>query len=238
MADSIGPDDLIPMDLFTGSEPIAIDLVYANGAHPENIFGIAAYHPRARMILHKDLARVVLLAARALHQKHQWTLVLKDGLRTVEAQRALMDTDIVRQNPHWLEEPRLLSSPGQGAHPRGMAIDVSAADDNGSFVDMGTLFDAMVPESARAYRGFSQEILDNRAALENAFIEGAESLGLPMLALPSEWWDFRFPASYSLNFAPLFDEDLPPSLKMSVASGIGPEEPDFDRLAKDVLLSI
>lgn len=226
------------MGLFTRSEPLAIDLVYANAAHPENIFRIAAYHAQARMILHKDLARVVLSASRTLHKKHGWTLVLKDGLRTIEAQRALIDTDIVRRNPHWLEEPRLLSSPGQGAHPRGMAIDVSVIDREESHVDMGTLFDAMVPESARDYRGFSQEVLDNRAALETAFIEAAENLSLPMLALPSEWWDFRFPGVYSSNFVPLSDEDLPPSLKMTIISGQGPAEPDFERLAKDVLLSI
>ena len=224
------------MDLFHG-EPIAIDLVYAKTDHPENIFGIAAYHKDARLILHKELARIVLKTARLLQEHYGWALVLKDGLRTVEAQRALMDTDIVRRNPHWLEEPRLLSAPGQGAHPRGMAIDVSVNEADGTPVDMGTLFDAMVPESARNYDGFPPDILQNRSTLEEAFAEAAQALSLPLLALPSEWWDFRLPASYNGLYEPLSDDDLPDCLKMC-SGGKNTDAPDFGRLAKDILLSI
>ena len=225
------------MDVFCGSEPIAIDLVYAQAQHPENIFGIAAYHNKARLILHRDLARVVLKTARLLNERYTWTLVLKDGLRTIEAQEILIHTEIVRQNPHWLEEPRLLSGPGQGAHPRGMAIDVSVKDAQGSAVNMGTVFDAMVPESARAYAGFAPNILRNRQTLEDAFVEAGDRLSLPVLPLPSEWWDFRFPASYNGRYAPLSDKDLPECLKMIVKSE-NSEPADFERLAKDIVSSI
>lgn len=225
------------MDLFR-DEALAIDLVYANASHPENIFDIHAYHKHARLILHKDLARVVIATARQLNKEHGWTLVLKDGLRTIEAQSALIETDIVRKNPHWLGEPRLLSGPGQGAHPRGMAIDVSVLDAHGQPVDMGTVFDAMVPESARAYDGFAPDILKHRQILEQAFTEAAASLSLPMLPLPSEWWDFRLPASHTAHLAPLSDDDLPVSLKMCGVDGPTQPEPDFERLAKDILLSI
>ena len=236
MPERIAPDDLIPMDAFHG-ETIEIDLVYADANHPENIFGIAAYRKDARLILHRELARIVLKTARLLNERHGWMLVLKDGLRTVEAQRTLMDTDIVRRNPHWLEEPRLLSAPGQGAHPRGMAIDVSVKNSNGWPVDMGTLFDAMVPESARAYDWFAPEILQNRAWLEKAFAEAAASLSLPLLPLPSEWWDFRLPASYNGAYEPLSDDDLPDALKMC-RGGENTDAPDFGQLAKDIVLSI
>lgn len=225
------------MDVFCGSEPIGIDLVYAQPNHPENIFGIAAYHNDARLSLHRDLARVVLKTARLLRHRHEWTLVLKDGLRTIEAQDILIHTDIVRRNPHWLEEPRLLSGPGQGAHPRGMAIDVSVTDAHGNAVDMGTVFDAMVPESARAYTGFPPAILQNRKHLEEAFLEAGESLSRPILPLPSEWWDFRFPASYNGQYAPLSDKDLPGCLKMTTP-GTYAEPAGFERLAKDIVSSI
>jgi zinc D-Ala-D-Ala dipeptidase len=224
------------MDMFVG-EALEIDLVYADARHPENIFDIAVYHKHARLILHRELARIVLKTSRILKERYGWTLVLKDGLRTIEAQRALMDTDIVRRNPHWLEEPRLLSGPGQGAHPRGMAIDVSVKDAHGTPVNMGTLFDAMVPESARAYGAFSPEILQNRAVLEQAFVESATSLSTPLLPLPSEWWDFRLPASYNGLYEPLSDGDLPDGLKMCKQGG-NIETPDFTQLAKDILLSI
>ena len=233
MPEAIDPLDLVPMDIF-GDEPIAIDVVYANAAHPENIFGTAVYAKDARLVLHRDLARIVLLAARLLQTRHGWTLVLKDGLRPVDAQTALMDTDIVKRNPHWLQEPRLLSGPGQGAHPRGMAIDVSVKN-----VSMGTVFDAMVAESARDYKGFDEGILQNRRHLESGFADAADKLGLPLLALPSEWWDFRLPASYHQRFAPLSDGDLPPPLKMcSKATPDAAWDAHFDDLAKTLPLSL
>ncbi len=218
--------DLVPMNVFE-NEPIKIDLVYADADHPQNIFKIAAYDKTMRLFLHKDLARIVLLVARALRKNHGWTLILKDGLRPVEAQQRLMETDIVRANPHWLQEPRLLSGPGQGAHPRGMAVDVSCEDKSGNQIDMGTQFDEMTTQSARAYDGFSPDILKNRKILEDAFIDAAQKLSLPMLPLPSEWWDFRFPASYSGTFAPLSEKDLKPL-----------EGKDFEQLAKSILMSI
>lgn len=226
------------MDMFQKDHPVAIDLVYANAAHTENIFGISAYRKDARLILHRDLARVVIKTSHLLNERHGWTLVLKDGLRTTEAQRALMDTDIVRRNPHWLEEPRLLSGPGQGAHPRGMAIDVSVRDGGGTPVDMGTLFDAMVPQSARAYEDFPPDVLQNRLWLEEAFMEAAQSLSLPMLPLPSEWWDFRFPAAYFKEFEPLSDQDLPDPLKMCSGKELPGDDARFERLAKEILSSI
>lgn len=231
---------LVPMDLFTGSEPLKTDLVYARSEHPENIFGITAYEPHARMILHEDLARIVILAARLLRQRHGWTIVLKDGLRPVEAQARLINTHIVRQNPHWLEEPgRLLSSPGQGAHPRGMAIDVSAVHPDESPVDMGTVFDTMVPASARNHTDLPPAILEDRWRLEQGFVDAAQALSLPILPLPSEWWDFRFPADHYKGFPALSDADLPPPLKMCT-----PHKPDadwdshFEQLAKSILLSL
>lgn len=236
---TIDPRDLVPMDLFIADEPLAIDLVYAQAKHPENIFGIAAYHPKARLTLHKDLARIVIAAARTIHQGHGWTLVLKDGLRPIEAQKILIETDIVRNNPHWLEEPRLLSSPGQGAHPRAMAIDVSVQDKNGQPVDMGTVFDEMTPQSARSFKDFSEGILQNRETLESAFMTAAAALNIPLLPLPSEWWDFRIPASHSGQYAPLSDADLPSPLRMCAAPAADEAaEEKMAALAKDIANSL
>ena len=238
MPNSIDIADIIPMDIFCGSEPVVIDLVYADSEHPENIFGIALYHKNACLSLHRDLACIVLKAARTLHTNHGWKLVLKDGLRTIEAQEAMAQTDIVKANPHWMQDPgRLLSGPGQGAHPRGMAIDVSVIDQKGNTVDMGTVFDAMVLKSARDYSGFSHLILENRKILEDAFTGAAQSLSLPMLPLPSEWWDFRFPAAYYGSYAPLSDNDLPEALKMCAPSSTVRSH-DFTDLAKSVLMSL
>lgn len=235
----IDPHSLIPMDVFK-DEPIKTDIVYANGSHPENIFGINAYHPQARMILHRDLARIVISAARLLHNRDGWTLILKDGLRPVEAQERQMNTDIVRANPQWLKEPRLLSPPGMGAHPRGMAIDVAAEDSNGVPVDMGTVFDTMTEKSARAFADFPQNILQNRKILEHAFTDAATLLGLPLVPLASEWWDFRLSRAHYDDFAPISDDDLPDNFKIcrERREDTDHEREHLTRLAKEIAASV
>ena len=241
MANATYTRDLVPMDLFE-NEPLRIDLVYAEASHSENIFGCALYHRTARLSLHQDLARVVIAAARALHDSHGYTLILKDGLRPVEAQKSMGETPVVQDNPHWLEEPnRLISPPGAGGHPRGMAVDVAVADMLGNALDMGTVFDEMTAQSAREYVGFNDDILKNRQYLEQAFVAAAERLNLPILPLPSEWWDFRFPRSHYQDYPALSDHDLPPPLRM-----IAPQHNNdgdewyacFDKLSKQVLNSL
>ena len=122
----------------------------------------------------------------------------------------------MQDNPEWLEgEYPLLSKPGLRGHPRGMAIDVGPIDQNGHKIDMGTPFDDMREQSARDYTGFSDEILENRKKLEEAFVKSAAALNLPMLPLPNEWWDFRFPNNYTKDFEPIHDADLPPQMQMT-----------------------
>ena len=55
----------------------------------------------------------------------------------------------VKDNLHWLEEPRLLSPPGAGGHLRGMAIDIGLEDAQGRLLDMGTVFDYLAEDSRR-----------------------------------------------------------------------------------------
>jgi D-alanyl-D-alanine dipeptidase len=122
-----------------------------------------------------------------------------------------------------------------------MAIDVCLIDKDGHDIDMGTPFDEMSEKSARNYQGFSEEILQNRKMLENAFIQSAKELSLEIFPLPSEWWDFRFLAHTYDQYAPLHDHDLPPQMRM--VSTDGPDIPDFpdthfDTLKNDILASL
>jgi len=214
----IPPGDLICMNDLTGCEPVTVDLVYARADHPENVFKTAIYHERARLWLHKDLAAITIETARRLNQHFGYTLVLKDGLRPVEAQAKVWETDIMKAHPEWAER-HLFARPGMGGHPRGMAIDVSVLCADGSPVDMGVPFDYFsedpdVNPAARDYTGFSESILQNRRDLETAFIAAAESLDLPLYPLYSEWWDFRFPKDIAQQFAPIYDADLPEHIRM------------------------
>jgi D-alanyl-D-alanine dipeptidase len=216
---SINPETLRSMNALSGRYPIKVDLAYAR---PDNLlFGEQIYRSTAELWLHEDLAAIVIEAAQRCHDRTGYQFVLYDGLRTVDAQEKMLHTRRVQQNPHWLEEPRLLSPPGQGGHPRGMAIDIVLENQNGSLVDMGTPFDFLAhnpsPDTNMAHRdypGLSPEVIANRAILTNAMTHAARSLNLPLLPLPQEWWDFRLPADVYNQYAPLRDRDLPPHMRM------------------------
>ncbi len=226
---NISANDMIPMDLFKGAYPLEVRLAYALDDLP-NIFG-KIYAKGAYLWLHRDLAKTVALAAHLCHQESGCSFILYDGLRTSEAQEKMAHSAIVKANPQWMQEPRLLSPPGAGAHPRGMAIDISLMDRGGRLVDMGTDFDHLSENphqdfnaAHRGYTHLSHTHAKNRDILNKAMAEAASRLDLPLLALPQEWWDFRFPREIYEIYAPLSDADLPPEMRM-----VGPQiRGDFD----------
>lgn len=226
---TIDPQDLFPMDMFEGAFPLRVDLAYALDT-PPNIFG-TVYGAGARLWLHRDLAKIVLLAARIAHEHSGHVMVLYDGLRTKEAQGRMAQSAIVKANPQWMQEPRLLSPPGAGAHPRGMAIDVSLMDASGQLLDMGTVFDHLSENPAashnpahRAYAGLSDHHRANRTMLDAAMTAAAARLGSAFLPLPQEWWDFRLPPEVFAAYEALSDADLPPEMRMVSPVAI----PDFE----------
>jgi D-alanyl-D-alanine dipeptidase len=217
----IAPTDLVALDDFTSTHPIKIDTVYAKPEHPDNMFKTKIYRPAAKMWGHRELVPIILAAAQICFKKTGWTFEIKDCLRTVEAQALMRETDIVKAHPQWLEEPgRLLSPPGAGGHPRGMAVDIVLIDKNGDEIDMGTRFDFLTEDrdnnpAARNYIKFSKTILDNRKILEESMMQAAAEAGRELLPLPQEWWDFRFPSAYSAQFEPIHDANLPPEMRMT-----------------------
>ena len=221
----IPPQDLQAFDDFTAAEPVAVDLVYAEASHRDNIFGIALYRKEAKLWGHKDMVALVLAAARICSREYGWILEVKDCLRPVEAQAAMQETEIVRAHPEWMVEPRLLSPPGKGGHPRGMAVDLVPLTENGEDIDMGTRFDHFTQDrnnnpAARNYTAFSDDpaynrmICDNRDKLTAAMTGAAQEAGRVLLPLPQEWWDFRFMPEETARFAPLADADLPEEMKI------------------------
>lgn len=219
----IDPAHLVPMDSFADDYPLRVDLVYAQADHQDNMFKSAIYRPEARLWLHKDLAEIVKRASKLVYEQHGYKMILFDGLRTTEAQGLMLETDIVKANPHWIEgETRLLSPPGRGGHPRGMAIDLTLETQDWAEIDMGTRFDELSTESAgpqvnKAHRDsphISAEAGHNRDILTGFMMLAAKELSLPLLPIAQEWWDFRFPAEYYSDYAPLSDADLPSEMRM------------------------
>tara|TARA_B100001179_G_scaffold201060_1_gene161897 strand:+ start:375 stop:989 length:615 start_codon:yes stop_codon:yes gene_type:complete len=201
------------MNSYIAGHNIKIDHVYKDASHPENIFERALYHKDSQFWLHKDLAEIVVLAAK-IFKGMDYTLVLKDGLRPLEAQALMLETEIVQKNLHWLEEPRLLSPPGKGGHPRGMAVDVLLQDSLGQDLDFGTVFDFLTHDpsnnpAARNYKNLPEDVIQNREILENGMLEAAKLTGKDLLPLPTEWWDFRFMPDFINQYQPLSTKDLP-----------------------------
>ncbi len=218
----IKPDDLVDIAARAHDSGVDLrtDLIYADAAHPLNqTFCTAIYRPDARMWMHRDLAPVVLKAA-ARANDAGYRFVLTDCLRTTDAQARMAQTPIVRANPHWTAPGpgMLLSPPGAGAHPRGMAVDILVETLEGVELDMGTQLDHFSEDpadnpAARDYR-MPPAIAANRILLEGWMMDAAHATGRPILPLPSEWWDFRFPSEIYEQYAPLSDADLPPHMKM------------------------
>ena len=211
----IPPNHLVFFDKLVEIYPLQVDLVYAQPDHAHNHFG-PIYDSSARLIGHRDMAMIICLASVHLHASRGWTMVIKDCLRPIEAQALMIDTDLVRANPHWLVEPRFLSTPGLGGHPRGMAIDVGALDEEDRDVDFGTPFDyfssstdVTVNKAHRQYAHLNSEVQKNRIILEHTIVNAGTMLGFEILPLPHEWWDFRFHGQYTNQFEPISDESMP-----------------------------
>ncbi len=221
----ISPAQLICMNNHVDDFGYRIDLAYARADNL--LFGEQIYRADAKLWLYQDLAKIIFKAAEIVRDRHNLALILYDGLRTIDAQEKMLRTARVKDNPQWLEEPRLLSPPGTGGHPRGMAADLSLETIGGKLLDMGTPFDHLAenaaPEHNKAHRNhpnLSAEIKHNRAILDNAIADAsaalvtAREIEIAAIGLSEEWWDFRFPSDFINQFLPLRDKDLSPEIRL------------------------
>ncbi len=214
---TISPEQLVNMHEHDDAN-IRIELAYA--FEDNYLFGERIYRPNAQLFIYEDLAKIVLKVA-GIAKQQGYKLVVYDSLRTSDAQARMLETQNVKDNPQWLEEPRLLSPPGKGAHPRGMAVDCSLETLSGELLDMGTVFDYLAEDASaaanaahREHPHLSAEVRANRKILDDAFEKAAEEFGIALFPLPQEWWDFRLPPDFTDQFAPLSDADLPDHMKM------------------------
>ncbi|KAA5605386.1 D-alanyl-D-alanine dipeptidase [Roseospira marina] len=152
---------------------VDLDLRYATA---DNIAGRPIY-ARAACYLHMDAA-ALLGRAVALARPLGLRLRVFDAFRPAEAQWVLWDS---------CPDPEFLADPRRGSpHSMGAAIDLTLVDGlSGEPLDMGTGFDATVPESHHGCIDLSVDAQRNRALL----------LGLMTAAdwdfYRNEWWHYQ-----------------------------------------------
>lgn len=209
---TIQSDDLIDLSPLAEDRLVRIELAYARDDNL--LFGERIYRNDAKLHAHVIIAKIIKEAAKTA-QEAGYRMVLYDSFRSTDAQARMLQTQAVRDNPQWLEEPRLLSPPGAGAHPRGMAIDCSLETLDGELLDMGTPFDYLAadpsPAHNKAHRqhpDLSDEVLHNRALLDGFMLGAAELCEMQLFLLPQEWWDFRLPREIYEQYSPLSDNDV------------------------------
>ncbi len=85
-----------------------------------------------------------------------------------------------------VSNPIYVANPSKGSiHNRGGALDITLVDNNGKELDMGTPFDFFGPEASHDYKGFSKEIIENRALFKKIMI------GSKFQSFDSEWWHYN-----------------------------------------------
>ncbi len=218
MPKKIDTNKLLCMNDLADQHHFRVDLAYTQDSNL--LFGERIYSEDAKLWLYEDLAHVVCRAAQNCYEEHGLSFVLYDGLRTVEAQEAMMHTQRAKDNPHWMETPRLLSIPGGGGHPRGMAIDIGVETKDGKLINMGCPFDFLADNSSAehnpAHREYNhpEEIRKNRAILDDAMMNASADLGVEITPLTEEWWDFRLPQDTYEQYPPLSERNLPALMKI------------------------
>ena len=121
-----------------------------------------------------------------------------DAFRPLDAQWALWRA---------LPDPRFVADPaaGSGFHPRGVAVDLTLVDRAGTELDMGTGFDAMVPQSAQDALDIAPAAVRHRALLLGIMA----ATGWAHIA--SEWWHYQLPGQLpgQEHLPPLWAKDVP-----------------------------
>lgn len=171
---------------------VALDIRYAT---PANITGRSIYS-RPVAYLRQEAAQCLAASIqKASETGHK--LAIFDAFRPIEAQNRLWQS---LPDARFVSDPRPPFQPDALPHPRGVAVDLGLIDRAGRLIDMGTGFDAMVPQSAHGALGITQRAADNRLLLRKIM----EDTGWQ--AYEPEWWHYQLPEI--ARFTPLADSDL------------------------------
>lgn len=118
-----------------------------------------------------------LIKANSKFMKLGFKIKLYDCYRPLDVQKKMWAL---------VSNPNYVANPSKGSiHNRGGAIDITLVDFTGKELDMGTPFDFFGPEASHDYKGFSKEIIANRALFKKIMISSK------FQSFDSEWWHYN-----------------------------------------------
>jgi len=132
--------------------------------------------------VHPDLYPALQKVEKILTQK-KLKLVFWDCWRPLKVQEAMWKL---------VPNPRYVADPKQGSnHNRGVAIDVTLAKQDGTYLDMPTSFDDFTPKASTIYQCSNDE--KQKCKNRDLLIRLMKQVGLEVL--PTEWWHFQIPGA-------------------------------------------
>ncbi|MBC7884520.1 MAG: D-alanyl-D-alanine dipeptidase [Saprospiraceae bacterium] len=175
------PDDWDEVN--TSSSGILLDIRYAT----TNNFTKKQIYDCARCFLRPEAILKISKIQQELKDKYGYGLKVFDCFRPGPYQHRLWD---IVPNPDYVTPPEKGSM-----HSRGLAVDLTIVDEQGTALDMGTDYDFFGKEAHHDYKGFSAEINKNRTLLKTMMEQNG------FASIRTEWWHY----SYSGKSYPLDD---------------------------------
>ena len=168
-------------ELALADTSILLDIRYAT----TNNFVQEQLYDCARCFLRPEAAKA-LAQANAKLKAQGYRFKMFDCFRPLPIQQKLWDK---------FENPSYVTPPSKGSmHNRGLAVDLTIVDKDGTELDMGTEFDFFGKEAHHTYTGHSEDIQQNRRLLK----ETMESFGFR--GIRTEWWHYSYSGSkYELS---------------------------------------
>ncbi len=176
--------DITLVDITTLLPEAVIDMKYATA---DNLTGHVVYCEN-RCLLHPDAA-TALVRCFEVARLAGFTLKIFDAYRPKQAQKVFW---AVLPNADYVADISIGSH-----HSRGVAVDLTLLDEQGSELDMGAGFDEMNERSHPFYPHLPVDIQRNRLLLNAVMAAGG------FIGMPTEWWHFELPDSISY---PLLDD--------------------------------
>jgi D-alanyl-D-alanine dipeptidase len=160
-------------------ESFILDLRYNT---PDNFLKTNVYQAFQldRCYVHPDLYSVLQKLEPKLKEKGL-KLVFWDCYRPLKVQQAMWKI---------VPDSRYVANPKSGSnHNRGVAVDVTLAKEDGTFLSMPTPFDDFTPKASPNYacQPAEKEKCENRDLLKKLMTESGLNV------LNSEWWHFQLP---------------------------------------------